>query len=185
MMKSNHQPGKIQITFRMIFLFLEHWCCGFTGLVLTQFLPPILQVGQEHRWILIFLWLHRLSRVFYFLQHLESKNIYNIKKYIKRMKLMKVWYWFWDLQLSFCTLNSDRKFYVVDGQNASLAGGVAMGAIANFMVQPYAAIIIGSAAGLISCYGYRVLQVRWIIEIEWNKTWISFIKVMKIWLSQN
>ena len=55
---------------------------------------------------------------------------------------------------------SDRKFYVVDGQNASLAGGVAMGAIANFMVQPYAAIIIGSIAGLISCWGYRVLQVN-------------------------
>ena len=61
---------------------------------------------------------------------------------------------------AFSLMNSDRKFYVVDGQNASLAGGVAMGAIANFMVQPYAAIIIGSAAGLISCYGYRVLQVQ-------------------------
>ena len=66
--------------------------------------------------------------------------------------------------ITFHIFNSDRKFYVVDGQNASLAGGVAMGAIANFMVQPYAAIIIGSAAGLISCYGYRVLQVIGIIE---------------------
>ena len=54
---------------------------------------------------------------------------------------------------------SDRKFYVVDGQNATLAGGVAMGAIANMLVQPYAALIIGSLAGLLSCYGYRVLQV--------------------------
>ena len=34
-----------------------------------------------------------------------------------------------------------------------------MGAIANLMVQPYGAIIIGSMAGLFSCYGYRVLQV--------------------------
>ena len=48
---------------------------------------------------------------------------------------------------------------MVDGQNASLAGGVAMGAIANLMVQPYGSIIIGSVAGLFSCYGYRVLQV--------------------------
>ena len=57
------------------------------------------------------------------------------------------------------SLFSDRKFYVVDGQNATLAGGVAMGAIANMLVQPYAALIIGSLAGLLSCYGYRVLQV--------------------------
>ena len=34
-----------------------------------------------------------------------------------------------------------------------------MGAIANMLVQPYAALIIGSLAGLLSCYGYRVLQV--------------------------
>ena len=47
----------------------------------------------------------------------------------------------------------------MDGQNATLAGGVAMGAIANMLVQPYAALIIGSLAGLLSCYGYRVLQV--------------------------
>ena len=48
---------------------------------------------------------------------------------------------------------------MVDLQNATLSGGVAVGAIADLMIQPYGAFLIGSFVGTISCLGYRVLQV--------------------------
>lgn len=48
---------------------------------------------------------------------------------------------------------------MVDLQNATLSGGVAVGAVANLMIQPYGAFIAGSITGAISALGYRVLQV--------------------------
>ena len=54
---------------------------------------------------------------------------------------------------------SDMKMNIVDAQNACLSGGVAVGAIAHFMMQPYGAILIGSAAGIISTVGYQIIQV--------------------------
>jgi len=50
-----------------------------------------------------------------------------------------------------------RKMDMVDLQNASLSGGVAVGAIADLMIQPYGAFLIGSLVGTISCLGYRKL----------------------------
>ena len=44
-------------------------------------------------------------------------------------------------------------------QNATLAGGVAVGTTANMPLQPYGAIIMGFIAGLISCLGYRYISV--------------------------
>ena len=49
------------------------------------------------------------------------------------------------------------KFHMVEVQNSTLAGGVAIGAIANMTVDPYAAIIVGSVAGLVSVLGYQFL----------------------------
>jgi ammonium transporter Rh len=49
-------------------------------------------------------------------------------------------------------------FRPVDIQNATLAGGVAIGCIANFNLNPVNAIFVGCSAGLISCYGYHVIQ---------------------------
>ncbi len=49
-------------------------------------------------------------------------------------------------------------FRPVDIQNATLAGGVAIGCIANFNLNPVNSIFVGCAAGLISCYGYHVIQ---------------------------
>jgi hypothetical protein len=54
---------------------------------------------------------------------------------------------------------SEMKMNIVDAQNACLSGGVAIGAIADFMLQPYGAIIIGSAAGILSTLGYQIVQV--------------------------
>ena len=48
---------------------------------------------------------------------------------------------------------------MVDIQNATLSGGVAVGAIADLMLQPYGAFFAGSIVGAISTLGFRKLQV--------------------------
>ncbi len=40
-------------------------------------------------------------------------------------------------------------------QNATLAGGVAVGAVADMNIQPFAAVIIGSVAGILSTLGFQ------------------------------
>jgi ammonium transporter Rh len=44
-------------------------------------------------------------------------------------------------------------------QNATLAGGVAVGACADMIITPVGAVIIGSAAGILSTCGFRYLTV--------------------------
>ncbi|XP_056638836.1 ammonium transporter Rh type B [Diorhabda sublineata] len=67
------------------------------------------------------------------------------------------------LALSSCTvtafatsalLTPEKKFDMVHVQNSTLAGGVAVGAAANLMIQPLGAIIVGIIAGFISVFGY-------------------------------
>ena len=48
---------------------------------------------------------------------------------------------------------------VVDVQNAVLAGGVAVGAVADLAIQPYGALLAGALAGIISTAGYQIIQV--------------------------
>ena len=52
----------------------------------------------------------------------------------------------------------------VDLQNASLSGGVVVGAVANLMIQPYGAIICGTVIGVISTLGFEVVQVSKIVH---------------------
>ncbi|XP_017784382.1 PREDICTED: ammonium transporter Rh type A isoform X2 [Nicrophorus vespilloides] len=47
-----------------------------------------------------------------------------------------------------------HKFDMVHIQNSTLAGGVSIGTMANLMVQPFGALIIGSMAGVLSVIGY-------------------------------
>ncbi|KAJ4461460.1 putative ammonium transporter Rh type B [Paratrimastix pyriformis] len=47
---------------------------------------------------------------------------------------------------------------MVDIQNATLAGGVAIGSAAEMRLFPVGAIAVGILAGLLSCCGYRWLQ---------------------------
>jgi len=52
----------------------------------------------------------------------------------------------------------ERKFHMVDIQNATLAGGVAMGTCADLLIEPGSAIGIGGLGGLVSVLGYVYVQ---------------------------
>ncbi|CAG9762838.1 unnamed protein product [Ceutorhynchus assimilis] len=54
--------------------------------------------------------------------------------------------------------SKNHKFDIVHIQNSTLAGGVAIGACAHLMVQPYGAVFIGMIAGLFSVYGYTTIS---------------------------
>lgn len=58
---------------------------------------------------------------------------------------------FW---LSSC-LDERGRFRPVDIQNATLAGGVAIGCTANLTMSGFGAICIGGCAGLVSCFGFN------------------------------
>ena len=55
-------------------------------------------------------------------------------------------------------LHPNHKFKMADIQNATLAGGVAMGTSADLVVEPYSALIIGAVAGTVSVLGYTYIQ---------------------------
>jgi len=55
-------------------------------------------------------------------------------------------------------LRSDLKFNMTDIQNATLAGGVAMGAVSNMIPNPWGALFIGACAGFLSVYGFNRIQ---------------------------
>lgn len=50
------------------------------------------------------------------------------------------------------------KFRPVDIQNATLAGGVAIGCVANLPMSPVGSLLIGTACGLLSTFGYARVQ---------------------------
>lgn len=52
------------------------------------------------------------------------------------------------------------EFKMVDIQNATLAGGVAIGATADFNLGAHGAFIIGGFAGIISVIGFNFLQPK-------------------------
>merc|ERR1719161_989928 len=51
-------------------------------------------------------------------------------------------------------LRKHKKFDMVDIQNATLAGGVAVGSSSDLVIQPWGALVIGICAGWLSVYGY-------------------------------
>lgn len=46
-------------------------------------------------------------------------------------------------------------------QNATLAGGVAVGTCADLIIRPWGAILIGMLAGVLSTLGYAYVTVRY------------------------
>ncbi|KAI4552397.1 hypothetical protein MJT46_017048 [Ovis ammon polii x Ovis aries] len=57
-------------------------------------------------------------------------------------------------------LESQGKLNMVHIQNATLAGGVAVGTCADMEIPPYYAMIIGSIAGVVSVFGFKFLTVK-------------------------
>eukprot|EP00300_Choanocystis_sp_HF-7_P037057 c53045_g1_i1.p1 GENE.c53045_g1_i1~~c53045_g1_i1.p1 ORF type:complete len:506 (-),score=131.47 c53045_g1_i1:90-1496(-) len=55
-------------------------------------------------------------------------------------------------------LRPNRRLNMVDIQNATLAGGVAVGASANFVLEPWGALLLGSVAGVLSVFGFAILS---------------------------
>jgi ammonium transporter Rh len=55
-------------------------------------------------------------------------------------------------------MRHEGKFNMVDIQNATLAGGVAMGAAANMLPRPWGAMFIGAWAGVLSTFGFIKVQ---------------------------
>lgn len=55
-------------------------------------------------------------------------------------------------------VNSEEKFDMIHIQNSTLAGGVAIGAVANLPVTIFGSMIIGAFAGIISVLGFKYLQ---------------------------
>ena len=55
-------------------------------------------------------------------------------------------------------LNKHKKFRPVDIQNATLAGGVAIGCVANLDIGGVGSCMVGCAAGCVSTLGYNILQ---------------------------
>ena len=52
----------------------------------------------------------------------------------------------------------EQKFSMVDIQNASISGGVALGAVADLLAYPVGAVILGCVAGWLSVYGFSKVQ---------------------------
>ena len=57
-----------------------------------------------------------------------------------------------------CLLSSDYKLRCADIQNATLAGGVAIGAIADLTLAPATVSLVGMTAGLVSVVGFKFIQ---------------------------
>ena len=53
-----------------------------------------------------------------------------------------------------------HKFNMVDIQNATLAGGVAVGSSADLVIAPWGALLIGLVSGLVSVLGYIYLSPK-------------------------
>ncbi|CEM37185.1 unnamed protein product [Vitrella brassicaformis CCMP3155] len=51
-----------------------------------------------------------------------------------------------------------KKLSMVDVQNATLAGGVAVGIVANFPIHPWGAMVVGSLAGILSVVGIAFIS---------------------------
>uniref|UniRef100_A0A8D0A357 Rh family C glycoprotein n=1 Tax=Sander lucioperca TaxID=283035 RepID=A0A8D0A357_SANLU len=58
--------------------------------------------------------------------------------------------------------NKHGKLDMVHIQNSTLAGGVAVGTAAEFMLMPYGALIVGFCCGIISTLGYIYLTLRFL-----------------------
>ena len=62
-------------------------------------------------------------------------------------------------------------------QNATLAGGVAVGSVADMVIQPWGALLIGFLSGALSVVGYQFFTVS-IMVLEWDITSVLYREVV-------
>lgn len=67
-------------------------------------------------------------------------------------------------------LNEHKKFVMEHLQNATLAGGVAIGACADLMIQPFGALIVGGLAGILSVVGFELVTPFLIKKLKIHDT---------------
>ncbi|KAI0218290.1 Ammonium transporter Rh type B-A [Lamellibrachia satsuma] len=67
-------------------------------------------------------------------------------------------------------VNKGGKIDMVHIQNATLAGGVAVGTAADMVIHPYGALVIGSGAAVVSVLGYQFLTPLLDSKIRLNDT---------------
>ena len=65
-------------------------------------------------------------------------------------------------------------------QNATLAGGVAVGSVADMAIQPWGALLVGCVAGFLSVLGYRFLSVCDIIYLYYS---CLFYKIVNLYVA--
>ena len=66
-------------------------------------------------------------------------------------------------------------------QNATLAGGVAVGSVANLRLGPVGAVVVGSCAGMLSVTGYKFITVRHYILLNCSCHSVeSFIRIASL-----
>ena len=79
-------------------------------------------------------------------------------------------------------LNDHKKFVMEHIQNATLAGGVAIGAVADLMVGPWAALTIGGLAGILSVVGFEFVSVSLFFKSNWKSQYLH-LNVQKIFFN--
>ena len=62
------------------------------------------------------------------------------------------------------------RFRAVDIQNATLAGGVTIGCLANYQMNAGVCLLIGTIAGTLSTYGYCVIQPMLLEKLQIHDT---------------
>ena len=53
-------------------------------------------------------------------------------------------------------------------QNATLAGGVAVGACADMVIEPWGAVLIGCCSGVIGVLGHKFLSVSSVFSVQYS-----------------
>ena len=70
-------------------------------------------------------------------------------------------------------------FSMVDIQNATLAGGVAVGSSADLVIEPFGAVIVGLLAGTVSVMGYVYLTP--LLEKKFGKCLPDAVVGEEVW----
>jgi len=103
----------------------------------------------------VFLWVYWPSFVGGFLEVDSNGQQYALRNTILALLSSTVMAFAYSAYYNF---NGHRRFRPVDIQNATLAGGVAVGALADLHLNPGCALLVGAFCGFLSTWGYNFAQ---------------------------